>query len=84
MDAKRCDRCGEFYLEQDVGKLKEHSMTTPRTIGISNPNHPEKIRIMGVSFKPEVNYNRYLLSLCPKCYKDLIHWYFDFIRWEDQ
>lgn len=84
MDAKRCDRCEEFYLEQDVAKLKEHLMITPRTIGISNLHDPEKIRVMGVSFKPESNDNRYLLSLCPRCYKDLIHWYFDFIRWEDQ
>lgn len=84
MDAKRCDRCGEFYLEQDVAKLKDRPMITPRAIGISNICNPEKIRIMGVSFKPETNDNRYLLSLCPRCYKDLIHWYFDFIRWEDQ
>lgn len=84
MDAKRCDRCGEFYLEQDVAKLKEIAMTTPREIGISTLFDPEKIRIMGISFKPEISNNGYLLSLCPRCYKDLIHWYFDFIRWEDQ
>lgn len=84
MDAKRCDRCGEFYLEQDVIKLKTRSMQTPRTIGISNLYEPEKIQVMGISFKPEFNDNRYLLSLCPRCYEDLFHWYFDFIRWEDQ
>lgn len=84
MDAKRCDRCGEFYLEQDVAKLKEIAMITPREIGISTLFDPEKIRIMGISFKPEINNNGYLLSLCPRCYKDLLHWYFDFIRWEDQ
>lgn len=84
MDAKRCDRCGEFYLEQDVTKLKEIAMITPREIGILNMFDPEKIRITGISFKPEINNNVYLLSLCPRCYKDLIHWYFDFIRWEDQ
>lgn len=84
MDAKRCDRCGEFYLEQDVAKLKEIAMITPREIGISTLFDPEKIRIMGISFKPEISSNGYLLSLCPRCYKDLIHWYFDFIRWEDQ
>lgn len=84
MDAKRCDRCGEFYLEQDLKELRELALTTPREIGISNLFNPEKIRVMGVSFKPETSDNRYLLSLCPRCYKDLIHWYFDFIRWEDQ
>lgn len=84
MDAKRCDRCGEFYLEQDLKGLRELALTTPREIGISNLFNPEKIRVMGVSFKPETSDNRYLLSLCPRCYKDLIHWYFDFIRWEDQ
>lgn len=84
MDAKRCDRCGEFYLEQDLKELRELALTTPREIGISNLFNPEKIRVMGISFKPERSDNRYLLSLCPRCYKDLIHWYFDFIRWEDQ
>lgn len=84
MDAKRCDRCGEFYLEKDLKELRELALTTPREIGISNLFNPEKIRVMGVSFKPETSDNRYLLSLCPRCYKDLIHWYFDFIRWEDQ
>lgn len=84
MDAKRCDRCGEFYLEQDLKELRELALTTPREIGISNLFNPEKIRVMGISFKPETSDNRYLLSLCPRCYRDLIHWYFDFIRWEDQ
>lgn len=84
MDAKRCDRCGEFYLEQDLKELRGLALTTPREIGISNLFNPEKIRVMGVSFKPETSDNSYLLSLCPRCYKDLIHWYFDFIRWEDQ
>ena len=84
MNAKRCDRCGEFYLEKDAIKLKERAILTPRVIGISTMYDPEKIRVMGISFKPEVNDNRYLLSLCPRCYEDLIHWYFDFIRWEDQ
>ena len=81
MDAKRCDRCGEFYLEQEVSRLKERSIETPRVIGISNLYNPEKIRIMGISFKGRYNDNRYLLSLCPRCYEDLIHWYFDFIKY---
>lgn len=84
MDAKCCDRCGGFYLEKDVVKLKERAMMTPRTIGISLLDAPEKIRVMGISFKPEFAGNSYLLSLCPRCYEDLFHWYFDFIRWEDQ
>ena len=83
MDAKCCDRCGGFYFEKDVQKLKEHAMITPRAIGISTLYDPEKIRVMGILFKPEDRGNEYLLSLCPRCYKDLIHWYFDFIRWEE-
>lgn len=81
MDAKCCDRCGGFYLEKDVQKLKERTMITPRTIGISTLYDPEKIRVMGISFKPECHDNKYLLSLCPRCYEDLIHWYFDFIKY---
>lgn len=84
MDAKRCDRCGGFYLETDVQKLKNRAVLTPRTIGISTLDGPEKIRVAGISFKPEFSNNSYLLSLCPRCHEDLIHWYFDFIRWEDQ
>lgn len=81
MDAKCCDRCGGFYLEKDVQKLKERAMITPRTIGISTFYDPEKIRVMGISFKSECHDNKYLLSLCPRCYEDLIHWYFDFIKY---
>lgn len=76
MNAKCCDRCGVFYFEQDVKDLQEQPVLTPRPIGYESVSDPEYIRIMGVSFKLERNDgNIRLLSLCPRCYKDLLHWY---------
>lgn len=73
MNAKKCDRCGEYYLLKDSYDVCNAPLSLTREIQIYDKTF-SAVKLKGLTFKPIRSDNTIEFDLCPSCLRKLKNW----------
>lgn len=73
MNAKKCDRCGEYYLLKDSHDVCNAPFSPTQDIQIYNKTL-SVVKLKGLTFKTEGFDNVFEFDLCPSCLRKLKNW----------
>lgn len=73
MNAKKCDRCGEYYLPKDSYDVCNAPLSLTRKIQIYGTTL-SAVKLKGLTFKPIRSDNTMEFDLCPSCLRKFKNW----------
>lgn len=73
MNAKKCDRCGEYYLPKDSYDVCNDSISLTRDIHIYDKTL-NAVKLKGLTFKTHGSDSVFEFDLCPSCLRKLKDW----------
>ena len=73
MNAKKCDRCGEYYLPKDSYDVCNAPLSLTREIQIYDRTF-STVKLKGLTFKTTRSDNTMEFDLCPSCLRKLKNW----------
>ena len=82
MNAKKCDRCGEYYLPNDSYDVCNAPLSLTREIRIYDKTF-SAVKLKGLTFKPIRSDNTMEFDLCPSCLRKLKNWMVNYDRLEN-
>lgn len=74
MNAKKCDRCGEYYLPKDSYDVCNAPLSLTREIQIYYDQPFSSVKLKGLTFKTDRSDNTMEFDLCPSCLRKLKNW----------
>lgn len=83
MNAKKCDRCGEYYLPKDSYDVCNAPLSLTREIQIWDQTF-STVKLKGLTFlNPNRSDNTMEFDLCPSCLRKLKNWMVNYDRLEN-
>lgn len=82
MNAKKCDRCGEYYLPNDSCDVCNAPLSLTREIRIYDKTY-SAVKLKGLTFKPIRSDNTIEFDLCPSCLRKLKNWMVNYDQLEN-
>lgn len=82
MNAKKCDRCGEYYLPEDSYKVLNVPLSLTRGISIYDQTFGA-VKLKALTFKTNRSDNTLEFDLCPSCLRKLKNWMVNYDQLEN-
>lgn len=73
MNAKKCDRCGEYYLPEDSYKVLNDPLSLTRDISFYDKTF-SAVKLKALTFRAIRSDNTMEFDLCPSCLRKLKNW----------
>lgn len=82
MNAKKCDRCGEYYLPKDSYDVCNAPLSLTREIQVYDQTF-SAVKLEGLTFKTNRSDNTREFDLCPSCLRKLKNWMVNYDQLEN-
>lgn len=82
MNAKKCDRCGEYYLPNDSHDVCNAPLSLTREIQIYDKTI-SAVKLKGLTFELIRSDNTMVFDLCPSCLRKLKNWMVNYDQLEN-